>query len=78
MVAWYAPELPLPYGPDGYGGLPGIILRLDKNAVSTVITKLELSTNNNLTIELPKASTVISENEYKALTKRIFDNKKDQ
>lgn len=27
-IAWYTPEIPVGYGPIGYGGLPGIILQL--------------------------------------------------
>lgn len=27
--AWFTPELDLPYGPDGFGGLPGLILELN-------------------------------------------------
>ena len=29
LVAWFSPETPLPIGPAGYGGLPGIIVQLD-------------------------------------------------
>jgi len=30
VIAWYAPKLPVPYGPKGYGGLPGLILQLTR------------------------------------------------
>ena len=26
-VAWFAPDIPVPFGPDEYGGLPGLILK---------------------------------------------------
>lgn len=29
VEAWYCPDLPYPYGPEKYGGLPGMILKLD-------------------------------------------------
>ncbi len=28
-TAWYAPEIPLPFGPYKFGGLPGLILKLE-------------------------------------------------
>lgn len=28
-IAWYCPSIPVPYGPVGYGGLPGLILELE-------------------------------------------------
>ena len=28
VEAWFAPEIPAPFGPDNYGGLPGLILML--------------------------------------------------
>ena len=30
IIAWYTLEIPLPYGPFSYGGLPGLILELQK------------------------------------------------
>lgn len=27
VVAWYAPSLPIPFGPSGYDGLPGLVLQ---------------------------------------------------
>ncbi len=28
IVAWFTPEIPVPFGPAGYGGTPGLILQL--------------------------------------------------
>jgi GLPGLI family protein len=30
IIAWYCPKIPLPYGPLGYSGLPGLILELQE------------------------------------------------
>jgi GLPGLI family protein len=32
VIAWFAPSLPYPYGPNGYNGLPGLILELNEIA----------------------------------------------
>ena len=41
VAAWYAPDIPLPYGPDGYGGLPGLILQLNNNGTITSLKRIE-------------------------------------
>lgn len=33
IIAWFSPEIPLPYGPKQYGGLPGLILELQDEMV---------------------------------------------
>jgi|GEM_PF-2548485 len=40
---WYTPEIPVPYGPAGYGGLPGLILQLERSHVIFVADKVTLN-----------------------------------
>jgi GLPGLI family protein len=44
-VAWFTTDVPLPYGPDGYGGLPGLIVRLEytarKKSYKTTLERIE-------------------------------------
>jgi GLPGLI family protein len=51
IIAWFAMDMPIPFGPDGYGGLPGMILELDYNdgAVRVSADKITLK---KLTTEL--------------------------
>jgi len=28
LIAWFTPNIPVPFGPNGYGGLPGMILKI--------------------------------------------------
>jgi len=40
--AWFADAIPSPGGPEGYGGLPGLILELDINDGDAVITATDV------------------------------------
>ncbi|WP_008634354.1 GLPGLI family protein [Bizionia argentinensis] len=51
--AWYAPDIPVPYGPAGYGGLPGLILEIEiRKGFVYYVSKISLNEQENL--ELPK------------------------
>ncbi len=49
-TAWYAPEIPLPYGPWSFHGLPGLILEIkdDTDRVSFVANWISLSPEGKL------------------------------
>ncbi|HVX51143.1 MAG TPA: GLPGLI family protein [Chitinophagaceae bacterium] len=38
VIAWYAEDIPVPTGPDRFGGLPGAILKVDIDTGSIVFT----------------------------------------
>lgn len=43
IEAWYTPEIALPYGPVGYGGLPGLILELKYKDCIYISNKITLN-----------------------------------
>lgn len=51
VVAWYCPDLPYSFGPNGYGGLPGLIFQLQER---NVIFGLKNITFNNKDKKTPK------------------------
>lgn len=50
VIAWYCPKLPYPYGPNGYGNLPGLILEL--RVRNTVYGAKNIDLNTNLSFDL--------------------------
>ena len=76
VTAWYAPQIPLPYGPDGYCGLPGLILQLDNNGTTTSLKKIEFS-NKNLNIDFIPTGKEMSEDEFKKRVSEIYKNRKN-
>jgi GLPGLI family protein len=68
VTAWFALDMPLHYGPDRYGGLPGMILEINMNNGAVVITATEVSfSEEEIKIEKPvynKKQKNISEEEF--------------
>lgn len=64
--AWYAPELPFPFGPKGYNGLPGLILEIVQN---------DLLTNTASSIDFSEDIVVIKPTKGKVITRAEFDSK---
>lgn len=42
VTAWYTEDIPVPAGPDMFGGLPGVVLLVDVNNGDMVYTALEI------------------------------------
>lgn len=41
IEAWYSTEISLPYGPNGFDGLPGLIIKLKRDNVIFILDKIE-------------------------------------
>src|SRR5690606_10354663 len=72
IIAWYAPELPYPYGPNGYGGLPGLIFQVQQGVQMFTLDKILFEQSDNIPNE-PVNGIVISKQEYNQI---IFDKTK--
>ncbi|MDO6810780.1 GLPGLI family protein [Zobellia galactanivorans] len=68
IEAWYTPEIPVPYGPAGYGGLPGLILQLQRSHVIFVAKEIRLNPKGGIKpIKDLKPGRLISEDEKRTL-----------
>lgn len=56
-IAWYTPQIPFSYGPNGFQDLPGLILEIEQNGNKLVVKKIELF-KENLNISFPKTRTI--------------------
>ena len=71
IEAWYTPEIPFPYGPAGFGGLPGLILQLERSHVIYVADRLNLNPKEGIKpIEELAPGRMISEDEMHLLMRR--------
>lgn len=60
ITAWYTPQIPVNFGPDIYGGLPGLILELNIYRTTILCSKIILNTNNSEEIKPLKNGEVVS------------------
>lgn len=65
-IAWFAPTIPIQTGPDGFCGLPGLILALDVEEGKTVLTasKIEVKAIDPKEISKPKDGKKVTSAEF--------------
>lgn len=67
IIAWYCPQIPLSYGPNGYGGLPGLILELQVRNILFGVKTIDLQPDKKIVVPKRKAYKVVSEQEFEDL-----------
>lgn len=56
---WYCPELPYPFGPNMYQGLPGlVVLAVQNNEITYKLEKIEFNVPEKLPVNILEAETV--------------------
>lgn len=63
VTAWYAPSIPYSFGPNGYGGLPGLILELNDRFVTFGLKSIKFS-DNEPKIVFPEKGKKVTHKEY--------------
>jgi GLPGLI family protein len=74
VEAWYTPELTVPFGPKGYGGLPGLIIELTEDKITYYATKIDL-TYKIKKINKPIKGRIISNKELLEIGEQATENK---
>lgn len=78
ITAWFTNEIPFPFGPAGYGNLPGLIVELNIGGKYVFyVEKIKLS-NSNLKLSPPKGGKVLSESEFNILSKKAYESRKER
>ena len=72
ITAWYTPEIPVNQGPEGYWGLPGLILEVNDGKTIILCSKVVLNAKDKVEIKAPANGKVISQKEYDdTITKKM-------
>ncbi|MEY4963478.1 MAG: hypothetical protein RLZZ323_797 [Bacteroidota bacterium] len=64
ITAWYTPEIPVNQGPEGYWGLPGLILEVSDGRTTILCSKVVLNSNDKVEIKAVTKGKVVSQKEY--------------
>lgn len=65
LVAWFSTEIPLPFGPRGFDGLPGLVLELQDGKNIFIASEVKISRNKKIKITKPKAKISFTRKEFK-------------
>lgn len=69
IVAWYASDLPINFGPKDYNGLPGLILELKEGSLTFSAIKIELNPKEQNEIKKPTKGKRVTEEEFRQIAK---------
>lgn len=64
ITAWYTPEIPVNQGPEGYWGLPGLILEVNDGKTIILCSKVVLNPKEKAEIKAATKGKVVSQKEY--------------
>ena len=64
ITAWYTPEIPVNQGPEGYWGLPGLILEVNDGKTIILCSKVVMNAKEKAEIKAPKVGKVVTQKEY--------------
>ncbi|MCH2233326.1 MAG: GLPGLI family protein [Crocinitomicaceae bacterium] len=77
---WFTPEIPISSGPEGFGGLPGLIVHLNMNEGQKIIalTSLIQREIEKGEIEEPTKGKVMTLEEFEEMRKKKMEERKKQ
>jgi GLPGLI family protein len=65
IIAWYAPEIPIPFGPLNYNGLPGLVLVVESKIATFTVEQIKLNLEDSkIEIIEPKKGRSITKKEF--------------
>jgi len=66
---WYTPQIAIPFGPKGFGGLPGLIVEVKMKAVTLYLDKIVK--NQIVKIKRPLTGKSVTLKEYEKIAKKL-------
>ncbi len=73
IVAWFTPEIPLPFGPSGYDGLPGLVLEVRNGSFYFIASKVSFKKEIGK-IKEPTKGKKVTLKEYNEILYKNMEN----
>ena len=78
IVAWFAPEIPVSLGPSIFGGLPGLILAVERNGETAyVATSVDLTPPAEESMVKPNKGSKVTQEEFKSIQEEKEKERKE-
>ncbi len=80
LVAWFTPEIPVATGPGTISGLPGMVLKLDRNDGEMVVvaTSIELKKIEKKVLKAPKKGKKVTQEEFQKIQEEKMQEMKEE
>jgi len=75
---WFTPDIPVSFGPLGYGGLPGLVVEFEKGLLLTIRLETIEYTDKEIYIDKPSKGKEITLEEYTKITNEYRNATKNQ
>lgn len=64
ITAWYCPEIPINQGPEGYWGLPGLIMEVNDGKTNILCSKIALNVKEKVDIKASNNGNKVTQKEF--------------
>jgi len=64
VTVWYSPDIPISFGPLGYGGLPGLIVELTIDNERYYVDKINLNPKHKIVIKAPTNGKMVTKDQF--------------
>jgi len=74
IIVWYTPEIPLPYGPAGYDGLPGLVLESRNGSFYFIASEIKIKDSSLNKIKMPQKGKKVTLQEFNIIINKKMES----